>query len=175
MSTFFSSFSYNKCHKATGGYRISSFKQEQHLKWLKRIDPSKIFTENPDRAQNWSQIIRRFLQIYEEITNREPSDVIIREAVEQFRIVLMKEFKPSEVTPYIHILMYHVPAITHRFGNMKKYSCSSLERRNQLHGAMYFSVVQRSVHQLKGLLIVELVLNGLKVNFFFVSFESLDE
>ena len=35
-------------------------------------------------------------------------------------------YKPSRVTPYMHIMAYHAPDFIRRYGNIKMFSCQGI-------------------------------------------------
>ena len=43
-----------------------------------------------------------------------------------------KGFKKSNVTPYMHALLYHVPAVIKNHGPLKNYSCQTIEKLNDV-------------------------------------------
>ncbi|XP_065920007.1 uncharacterized protein [Dysidea avara] len=47
-------------------------------------------------------------------------------------------YRPQYVTPYIHILTYHVPHLIRMYGNIKQFSCQAVEKKNDICKSIYF-------------------------------------
>ncbi|XP_065903646.1 uncharacterized protein [Dysidea avara] len=47
-------------------------------------------------------------------------------------------YRPQYVTPYMHILTYHVPHLIRMYGNIKQFSCQAVEKKNDICKSIYF-------------------------------------
>jgi hypothetical protein len=179
----FSRIRQNLCYQPTNknrdGIRCSSFKKDEHLRWMAKILPANIFKEQ-EVASQWASILDTFLSIYEKLVSDQPNSKEVEKCAHSFQQQLLRTFivnqnktsifLPNEITPYIHLLVKHSASMVERVGSLKHFSCSSLERRNLLHAVQYFNIVQRSKHQMRQLLVLELITRKLKVFQLFFEF-----
>lgn len=44
----------------------------------------------------------------------------------------------NNVTPYMHILVYHIPHFIREYGNIKEFSCQGVEQNNNTSKVAFF-------------------------------------
>jgi len=49
-------------------------------------------------------------------------------------------YQPSDITPYIHVLVYHVPEFVkiHKEFGLSSFTCSAVEKKNHQQSTFFF-------------------------------------
>ncbi|RIB19233.1 hypothetical protein C2G38_2036209 [Gigaspora rosea] len=116
---------------------------EDKLIVLKNFDLNPIFPE--ERANLIRNLWNNFYELYENLKNSNISGDIFKQkaktwlqlfltpSIGQYNTHTFKKgfYRPADVTPYIHVLVFHVPEFLnehHRFG-IAAFSCSGVEKK----------------------------------------------
>ncbi len=106
----------------------------------------------PDMAQlrrdilSWGEL---YLQRYKLLLD----DSLRVEAVEEGM------YSTADVTPYIHILMCHIPQQIEQHGPLRQYSCQTLEHVNHVNQLVFFRMTPRGGGRNKNKLFTEHIMN----------------
>ena len=124
----------------------------EKLKVLQDFDLSKFF--RPSRAQQIRNLWDSFLKLYGLIQDFQTDPIEFKQkAFAWLQLFLTPSFDnpnisnficdlymPKDVTPYIHMLVYHVHKMMsiHRTFGLKSFSCLAVERKNHDHVLLFF-------------------------------------
>ena len=153
--------------------RLNSYKKWQHLRWFQKLEPANLRAMNPAVANQWMRVMATFITLYSGIVSSPTlppkeiemlADGFLQLLLEPFAMSSTQTislFQPEEVTPYMHVLC-HLPSMVSRYGSLKPFSCSSLERKNLVHASQVFSLTKRGEQSSKDLMEMELIVRAIK-------------
>jgi hypothetical protein len=124
----------------------------EKLKVLQKLDFNRFFRSS--RAQQLRNLWNSFLELYELIQDFQTNPIEFKhKAVAWLQLFLTPSsgipntsnfirglYLPKDVTPYMHVLVYHVHEMMdiHRTFGLGSFSCSAVERKNHDHVLLFF-------------------------------------
>jgi len=139
--------------KETGIWGHSSLMGEDKMKVLRKFNLELLFS--PSRATKIRKLWDKFSDLYDDLRNNDtdPND-FEKSAKEWLALFLLPSrgnwligeeiisglYLPSEITPYIHVLVHHVADMMrkHRNWGLKSFSCSAVEKKNHQQVSYFF-------------------------------------
>ena len=105
----------------------------EKLKLFKQIDIMKLFPRIPN-AQSVHLLWKSFLSIYETLRSNTP---LSKEEISEFRrqtqrwiTRFLSIYQSKHITPYVHLLVSHIPEFLELYGTLSPYSQQGLEKLN---------------------------------------------
>lgn len=122
----------------SGLYHTTSLMGDDKKKLLRRLP---VFFEKlmeVEKARKLSALWLEFVQLYEGLSAIDmewcPADCFqkSRKWIEHFLLLtdVMPGFNKKKITPYMHVMCYHMPVFIEKFGNIKKFSGQPVEKKN---------------------------------------------
>src|SRR6266480_2543977 len=143
-------FHFYKDHE-TKAWHYTSLMGPEKLKVLQHFDFSKFFRSS--RAQKIRNLWNSFLELYELMQDFQTDLAEFKQkAFAWLQLFLTPSsgipntsnfirglYMPKDVTPYIHVLVYHIHEMMsiHRTLGLKSFSCSAVERKNHDHVLLF--------------------------------------
>lgn len=130
----------------------TSLMGDDKLKVLKFFDLSKIFTKN--RASIIRELWDKFYELYRMIKNPETKGENFQHHAKNWLTLFLLPsegipntqgfkrglYQPNNMTPYIHVLVYHIPEFMtiHQKWGLAAFSCSGVEKKNHQQISYFF-------------------------------------
>ena len=109
---------------------------------LKHLPGKLLFCLHNDTSELVINLWREFQTVYSMITDKqnEPFDAesvfsIIHSFMTHFLEIGKKKregYQPNNVTPYLHVLLYHVPYFVDKYGSLSKFTGQGVEKTNDI-------------------------------------------
>lgn len=130
-------------------YKLRNLNQNERLKILEKLNKLKIENLFPeiDRnyAINFTKVIERFLEVINKLSNNSINEEDFKKQQEWLRDYLkLRPSETHEITPYIHIFVFHLKELIKRHTNLNIYNCQGLEKLNEFTTKMYFSSTNKN-------------------------------
>ena len=138
--------------RETKSWHHTSLMGPEKLKVLQKLDFNRFFRSS--RAQQLRNLWNSFLELYELIQDFWTNPIEFKhKAVSWLQLFLTPSsgipntsnfirglYLPKDVTPYMHVLVYHVHEMMdiHRTFGIGSFSCSAVERKNHDHVLLFF-------------------------------------
>jgi len=138
--------------RETKMWHHTSLMGPEKLKVLQKLDFNRFFRSS--RAQQLRNLWNSFLELYELMQDYRTDPIEFKyKAFAWLQLFLTPSsgipntsnftrglYLPKDVTPYIHVLVYHVHEMMdiHRTFGLRSFSCSAVERKNHDHVLLFF-------------------------------------
>lgn len=123
-------------------WQYTSLMGKDKLKVLESFDLSKLFPIS--RALQIRNLWNKFLEIYFAL-QKQMADIDqfandVKNWLQQFSSCGNGFYQKSDITPYMHVLAYHIPELMriHQRWSIKSFSCSPVELKNHTHTSHFF-------------------------------------
>ncbi|CAG8534028.1 2289_t:CDS:2 [Scutellospora calospora] len=133
-------------------WQYTSLMGDDKLKMLREFDLSTILP--PERAILIRKLWDSFLNLYTSLKSQTTTENQFKiNAIAWLQLFLMKSsgefnsktftkglYKPNDITPYIHVMVYHIPEFIdlHRNFGIRGFSCSAVEKKNHQQVSFFF-------------------------------------
>ncbi len=109
--------------------------------------PAKLRESGTSECENVARLWESFNLLYKVMNNSHPSNVLIRyfhenslQWVKDFLLVgnKVEGYTKACITPYMHVMVYHIPYFLKRFGSIKQFTGQGVEKSNDDIKIVYF-------------------------------------
>ena len=142
--------------KATKCLKWRDLTGPEKLKLFAKIDISKLFPSIPE-TQKIQRIWVKFFEIYNILRAKSISNEEIRKLernTKDWLTLFLSVYQTKHVTPYMHVLVAHIPEFLDLYGSLSSFSQQGLEKLNDLLTNTYYrSTNHHSADALRQLLI----------------------
>ncbi|CAG8619312.1 6972_t:CDS:1, partial [Racocetra fulgida] len=139
--------------RGSKSWNYTSLMGEDKIKVLKNFNLNLLFI--PSRAAKIRNLWDKFSQLYDSLRDNSTDSNVFEKAAKKWLILFLTPssgnwesneevisglYLPSDITPYIHVLIYHVAEMMqiHRHWGLKAFSCSAVEKKNHQQVSYFF-------------------------------------
>ncbi|GES94039.1 hypothetical protein GLOIN_2v1482032 [Rhizophagus clarus] len=139
--------------KGSENWNYTSLMGEDKMKVLKEFNLGLLFS--PSRAIKIRELWNKFSDLYNDLRNDNTNPDDFEKSAKEWLVLFLLPSKgnwivgeeiisglylPSEITPYIHVLVYHVADMmrNNKKWGLKAFSCAAVEKKNHQHVSYFF-------------------------------------
>ncbi|XP_069103679.1 uncharacterized protein [Argopecten irradians] len=94
--------------------------------------------EDQERSDGIQDLWNGFLEIHDLLRSDNPYHAVVKEKVQLWGSKFVILYQSRDITPYMHILFYHVAELIEIHGNISKFTQQGLEKMNDVCTKAYF-------------------------------------
>ena len=119
--------------------RLRAYNGEEKSKILKQVNFKVLFPEKfKEFFEDYQVLFKMFYNIYHLVKINALNHVLLKEKVQLWFTKYKKVFFQNEITPYIHIFVYHLPEFVKRYKDINLFNTEGLEKYNDVMSSYYY-------------------------------------